>query len=133
MSQSNRNDTPVFTIGIVAEMVQLHPQTLRQYERLGLVIPHRRKGRSRVYSRQNVEQIRLVTTLTRRHGVNLAGVGIILKLQQRLEDLRREAEQLFENLQRSLAPDRDGGSRPSPGGGRSHSRSPAVRVKVERG
>jgi MerR family transcriptional regulator/heat shock protein HspR len=83
-------DKPVYMISVVAQMLDVHPQTLRLYEREGLVQPSRTDGNTRLYSQEDVERVEKVLNLTRDLGVNLAGVDIILRLQQRLESLESE-------------------------------------------
>ncbi len=73
-----------FTISVVSEMYELHPQTLRLYEREGLLKPSRSKGNTRLYSREDVERLEVILNLTRELGVNIAGVGIILELREKL-------------------------------------------------
>jgi MerR family transcriptional regulator/heat shock protein HspR len=84
----------LFTIGSIAKMLDIHPQTLRLYEREGFVKPSRTKGNTRRYSRQDVTRLRLILHLTRDLGVNLAGVEIILTMQQKLETLQQEVDHL---------------------------------------
>ena len=86
-------DEPVYAISVAAKMVCLHPQTLRYYERLGLVKPTRTEGRIRLYSRRNIEALRKIVRLTEDLGVNLAGVEVIMNMTQRIEDLQQELEQ----------------------------------------
>ena len=120
-------------IGVAAQMLGVHPQTLRLYERLGFIVPSRTKGKTRIYSQKNLEQVRTIITLTRRHGVNLAGVEIILKLERSLENLKQETQELFEALRQNRE---KGLVRPHSTGPDSRprtSRSPAVKIKVERG
>jgi MerR family transcriptional regulator/heat shock protein HspR len=73
---------PVFAIGIVAEMLAIHPRTLRIYEEYGLIRPARTKGNNRLYSKKDIELIQRVRYLTQVKGVNLAGVKIILELEE---------------------------------------------------
>ena len=80
---------PLYMIGVVAEMLKLHPQTLRFYEKKGLIQPSRSEGRTRMYSAEDVEEIARVLRLTRDLGVNLAGVEIILKMRRRRSEERR--------------------------------------------
>jgi MerR family transcriptional regulator/heat shock protein HspR len=97
-------------IGVVAEMLKVHPQTLRFYEKKGLVRPSRTEGQTRMYSDEDVEDIARLLRLTRDLGVNLAGVEIILKMRRRMTDMQRQIEDL-------LAYVRDGGgAAPAPGG-----------------
>jgi len=83
----------VYVISVAAELAGMHPQTLRQYDRLGLVSPARTSGRGRRYSHRDVEQLRRVQALSQ-DGVNLEGIRRILELERRLEDLERENRNL---------------------------------------
>ena len=95
-----RHDEPVYVISIVARMVGMHAQTLRQYERAGLVEPKRTRGNIRMYSRADVERLRLVQRLVSDLGVNLAGVEVILQMREKLQALEDELERLRRELQR---------------------------------
>jgi MerR family transcriptional regulator/heat shock protein HspR len=92
------NPPPLFTISNIAKMLEIHPQTLRLYEREGFINPSRTKGNTRLYSLQDVEQIRLILHLTRDRGVNLAGVEIILSMQGKLRAMQLEIEALQQLL-----------------------------------
>jgi MerR family transcriptional regulator/heat shock protein HspR len=85
---------PVYMIGIVANLTQMHAQTIRLYERLGLVTPLR-KNKNRLYSESDVERLRQIRRLTQDMGVNLAGVEVILDLLDRLERLQSERDLLL--------------------------------------
>lgn len=87
-----------FTISIVSRMFSLHPQTLRIYEREGLVRPHRSPGNTRLYSRDNVERIEMITNLTKNLGVNLAGVDIILRMRREMEEMQERMAQMLRLL-----------------------------------
>lgn len=87
-------DEPYYVIGVAAELVNLHPQTLRHYEAVGLVVPHRSQGNIRLYSPRDIERLRKITRLTRELGVNLAGVAIILRLSDQMKALQIEIERL---------------------------------------
>lgn len=89
---------PLFTISSIATMLDIHPQTLRLYERQGFVTPGRTKGNTRIYSRQDITRLRLVLHLTRDLGVNLAGVEVILRMQQQLTTVRQEIDQIRRKL-----------------------------------
>jgi MerR family transcriptional regulator/heat shock protein HspR len=78
---------PVYLISEVATILDIHPQTLRQYEREGLVLPSRTAGKIRQYSQQNIDTIKSVLVLTRVDGINLSGVSIILELKKKIKDL----------------------------------------------
>ena len=86
---------PLYMIGVVAEMLKIHPQTLRMYEKKGLIQPSRTEGKTRMYSADDVEDIARLVRLTRDLGVNLAGVEIILKMRRRMVDMQREIEGLM--------------------------------------
>ncbi|RXJ60240.1 heat shock protein transcriptional repressor HspR [Candidatus Marinarcus aquaticus] len=83
---------PVYLISAVAEILSIHPQTLRQYEREGLIKPSRTNGKIRLYSQKDIDHIKTVLTLTREMGINLAGVDLILQLNERIEKLESEIE-----------------------------------------
>lgn len=91
-------DTPVYVISVAAELAGMHPQTLRQYDRLGLVSPGRAPGRGRRYSLRDIATLREVQRLSQDEGINLAGIKRILELEA---DVERLAEQL--ELLRSIA------------------------------
>lgn len=92
------HDEPCFVISIAARMVRLHAQTLRYYERVGLIWPSRTEGKQRLYSVADIELLRRIRTLTEDMGVNLAGVEVALKLQNRIDHLEQEVQQLTEEL-----------------------------------
>ncbi len=83
---------PVYLISAVAEILNIHPQTLRQYEREGLIKPSRTNGKIRLYSQKDIDTIKTVLTLTRDMGINLAGVDLILQLNAKIEKLQSEVE-----------------------------------------
>lgn len=93
MRQDNQ---PVYMIGIAARLCNVHPQTLRQYERLGLVIPARVGAKNRLYSERDIQRVRRIQRLTQGLGVNLAGVEIILRLLDEMEETRKDMERQFE-------------------------------------
>ncbi|GGO13785.1 hypothetical protein GCM10010116_27830 [Microbispora rosea subsp. aerata] len=88
------DDTPVYVISVAAQLSGLHPQTLRQYDRLGLVSPGRTAGRGRLYSIRDIVLLREVQRLSQEHGINLAGIKRILELETENMRLREEAERL---------------------------------------
>ena len=85
-----------FTISVVAEMYQIHPQTLRMYEREGLLTPSRSEGNTRLYTEEDLKRLELIMNLTRELGVNLAGVEVVLNMRDKMEAMRAEVEQLLE-------------------------------------
>lgn len=86
---------PLYMIGVVADMVKVHPQTLRFYEKKGLIHPSRTGGRTRMYSAVDVEEIARVLRLSRDLGVNLAGVEIIIKMRRRMLEMQKQIEDLL--------------------------------------
>ena len=94
---SNR---PVYTIRIAADMVGVHQQTLRTYEREGLLTPARSAGRQRLYSDEDIRRLRVIRRLIDELGVNLAGADIILRLRQRINELEQENRDLRDEVQR---------------------------------
>jgi len=91
-------DEPVYLISVVATMLDIHPQTLRQYEREGLVEPSRTQGRMRLYSQRDIDRMKLILRLTRQLGVNLAGVDIVLQLKEQIDQMQTEIDQLRDEL-----------------------------------
>ncbi|MDX1520946.1 MAG: helix-turn-helix transcriptional regulator [Anaerolineae bacterium] len=83
---------PMYVISVAAKMVGLHPQTLRHYEELGLVVPQRTEGNFRMYAPTDIDRLRQIVRLTDELGVNLAGVQIILDMRERLKRLQFETE-----------------------------------------
>lgn len=87
-----------FTISVAAELVHVHQQTLRHYERLGLVEPHRGKGEIRYYSPQDIERVQQIRRLVDELGVNLAGVEVILNMRDQMEHLQRDAQAIVRRM-----------------------------------
>ncbi len=94
MPAHDRNE-PVYMIGVVSELTSMHAQTIRLYERLGLVTPQRR-NKNRLYSETDVERLRQIRRLTQDMGVNLAGVEVILDLLMRLEQIELERDAIYQ-------------------------------------
>jgi MerR family transcriptional regulator, heat shock protein HspR len=90
--------TKTYTISAVAELYDIHPQTLRLYEREGLLTPSRSIGNTRLYEDSDLERLEVILSLTRELGVNLAGVEIILNMREKMDQMQREFEQFFEYL-----------------------------------
>jgi MerR family transcriptional regulator/heat shock protein HspR len=87
-----------FMISAVAEQYQLHPQTLRLYEREGLLTPSRSEGNTRLYTKDDIERLEVILKLTRELGVNLAGVEIILNMREKMGEMQRQIETFVESL-----------------------------------
>ncbi len=95
------DDTPVFVISVAAELAGMHPQTLRQYDRLGLVTPGRAGGGGRRYSARDVALLREVQRLSQEDGVNLAGIKRIIELESRVAALQARVHEMLEELEHS--------------------------------
>lgn len=92
-----------FVISIAAEMLEVHPQTLRQFEREGLLKPSRSKGNVRRYSEDDLERVRMILRLRRELGVNLAGIEVILGMREKMEQMQREMLETFDKMQHYVA------------------------------
>lgn len=90
---------PLFMISVAAELADMHPQTLRMYERRGLIQPNRSSKRTRLYSMEDVERLRRIQLLTTMVGLNLVGVEKVLELEGRLEELLQRVEELESDLE----------------------------------
>jgi MerR family transcriptional regulator/heat shock protein HspR len=91
-------------ISVVAEMYQIHPQTLRLYERLGLLKPSRSDGNTRLYTDADLKRLEIILNLTRDLGVNLAGVEVVLNMREKMEQMRKEMAEMIEYVRESIAP-----------------------------
>ncbi len=107
-----RDERAVYVISVAAELAGVHPQTLRIYERKGLLRPKRTSGNSRRYSERDIERLRMIQELTQAEGVNLAGVKRIMQMQRELDRLRDKIRELESELSRRpiVAPGRRGGT-----------------------
>ena len=92
------NDEPCYVISVVARMLQVHTQTLRYYEREGLLEPARSKGNIRLYSRSDIDKLRRIKTLIDDLGINLAGVQVVLHMSERMYSMEREIQRLNHQL-----------------------------------
>ena len=104
MNENRDKKQPLFMISVVSRMLGVHPQTLRLYEREGLITPSRTK-RTRLYSQEDIEKIEMILRLTRELGVNRAGVDIILRLRHRLDVLQREMDEMMQYIENDLRED----------------------------
>lgn len=93
---------PVYLISVAARLCDMHPQTLRMYERMGLIRPKRINRKNRLYSEADIERLRQIQRLTRDLGVNLAGVEIILDLLDKVEKLQQELEMLHAQMEQMV-------------------------------
>lgn len=103
MKKGDRKE-PLYMISIVSRMLNIHPQTIRLYEREGFITPYRTK-RTRLYSQEDVERLAMIVRLTRELGVNRAGVEVILRMRHKLEVLQREMEEMMRFLEEDLRED----------------------------
>src|SRR5512137_1057135 len=99
MSKAKR---PVYMISVVAEMFSVHPQTLRAYEREGLLRPARTDGNTRLYSEEDLERIDLILRLTKDLGVNLAGVEVILNMRERMGEMQGRMTEMLQEVMRRM-------------------------------
>ncbi|HEY1250260.1 MAG TPA: MerR family transcriptional regulator [Thermoanaerobaculia bacterium] len=95
MKPRGKERAGVFRIGAIAERYGIHPQTLRMYEREGLLRPARTEGNTRLYDTDTIERLEIILTLTRHLGVNLAGVEVILHMKQRMETMQGEVQKML--------------------------------------
>lgn len=93
----------LYVISVVSEMLGVHPQTLRLYEREGFIKPRRSGGNTRLYSEEDIEKLEMILRLTRDLGVNLAGVEVILSMREKMEQMQREMEETIRLLREELA------------------------------
>jgi MerR family transcriptional regulator/heat shock protein HspR len=98
-----RSKAATYMISAVAELYQIHPQTLRLYEREGLLKPSRSEGNTRLYTQEDLARLEVILKLTRDFGVNLAGVEIILNMREKMEAIERQIEEFVETLNEELA------------------------------
>jgi MerR family transcriptional regulator, heat shock protein HspR len=96
------SERPIYMISVAAELVGMHPQTLRMYETKGLVRPQRTPGGTRLYSEADVERLRIIQRLTSELGLNLAGVELVLRLEDELRKAHAQVERLQAQLRREV-------------------------------
>ena len=101
MDERSEKRVPLYVISVAARMLEIHPQTLRLYERVGLVCPERR-GHIRMFSDEDIERVRQVLRLKQDLGVNLAGIEVILNLLGRIDELQQEIERVRAQAKRRL-------------------------------
>jgi MerR family transcriptional regulator, heat shock protein HspR len=97
------DDRPRYMISVAAELVGMHPQTLRIYEAKGLVTPQRTAGNTRLYSEVDLERLRLIQQLTTELGLNLAGVEHVIRLEEQIRRMRRHMERLEREMREQIA------------------------------
>lgn len=94
------DDRAVYIISVAAELAGVHPQTLRMYERRGLLRPERTSGNTRRYSERDIERIRTIQQLTQQEGISLSGVRLFMAMREQIEEMERRAEELERELRR---------------------------------
>jgi len=100
---SKKKSRAGYMISAVAELYQLHPQTLRLYERVGLLNPSRSQGNTRLYTEGDLERLEVILTLTREMGVNLAGIEIILNMREKMTEMQKQMHAFTEFVQQELS------------------------------
>ena len=126
-------ERPLFPISVVAEMFGIHPQTLRLYEREGLISPGRTKGKTRLYSQKDVEKLKTILHFTQELGINLAGVGLLLEIQQKMNEMQGEMWRTLEHLQRGLEMGILGQHKPETPDSPKSAPKKIIKVKIEQG
>src|SRR6478752_6783132 len=99
---TKRKSKGAYMISAVAEMYDIHPQTLRMYEREGLLLPSRSEGNTRLYTDEDLERLEVILKLTRDLGVNLAGVEIILNMREKMDAMQRQITEFVSTLNQEL-------------------------------
>ncbi len=98
----DEKDKPLYTIGVAARLLGVHPQTLRLYEREGLISPSRTEGNTRLYSQRDIEDVRTIMHLTREVGVNLAGVELIVSVRRRFMQISVDMGETVDRMMREM-------------------------------
>jgi MerR family transcriptional regulator/heat shock protein HspR len=99
---AKRKSKGAYMISAVAEMYQIHPQTLRLYEREGLLKPSRTEGNTRLYTDEDLERLEFILSLARDLGVNISGIAIILQMRERMETMQREMQEFVQYIQKEM-------------------------------
>ncbi|MDR3773749.1 MAG: helix-turn-helix transcriptional regulator [Terracidiphilus sp.] len=99
---AKRKSKGAYMISAVAEMYEIHPQTLRLYEREGLLKPSRTEGNTRLYTDEDLERLEFILNLARDLGVNIAGIGIILQMRERMEEMNRQMQSFVEYVRTEM-------------------------------
>ena len=99
---AKRKSKGAYMISAVAEMYGIHPQTLRLYEREGLLKPSRTEGNTRLYTEEDLQRLEFILSLARDLGVNISGIAIILQMRERMEEMQRQIQEFVSSLQQEL-------------------------------
>jgi MerR family transcriptional regulator, heat shock protein HspR len=105
---AQQHERAVYVISVAAELAGVHPQTLRMYERKGLLAPERTRGNTRRYSERDIERIRAIQELTQLGGISLSGVKLFIEMREQLEEMERRTAELEQELRRRTRDGRDG-------------------------
>jgi len=100
---AKRKSRGAYMISAVAEMYDIHPQTLRLYEREGLLKPSRTEGNTRLYTEEDLQRLEFILSLARDLGVNIAGIAIILQMRERMEEMNRQMQEFVRFVQQEVA------------------------------
>ena len=101
---TKRKSKGAYMISAVAEMYDIHPQTLRLYEREGLLKPSRTEGNTRLYTDEDLQRLEFILSLARELGVNIAGIAIILQMRERMEEMQHQIQDFVQYVQREVLP-----------------------------
>jgi MerR family transcriptional regulator, heat shock protein HspR len=112
---AKRKTKGAYMISSVAEMYEIHPQTLRLYEREGLLKPSRTEGNTRLYTDEDLERLEFILNLARDLGVNIAGIAIILQMRERMEEMNRQMQSFVEYVRNEMLTRFQGGTPNAPG------------------
>jgi MerR family transcriptional regulator/heat shock protein HspR len=99
---AKRKSKGAYMISAVAEMYEIHPQTLRLYEREGLLLPSRTEGNTRLYTDEDLERLEFILNLARDLGVNIAGIAIVLQMRERMEEMNRQMQSFVEYVRTEM-------------------------------
>src|SRR6058998_607980 len=99
---TKRRSKGAYMISAVAEMYGVHPQTLRLYEREGLLKPSRSEGNTRYYTEEDLQRLEFILSLARDLGVNISGIAIILQMRERMEEMQRQMQDFFNSMQQEM-------------------------------
>ena len=99
---TKRKSKGAYMISAVAEMYEIHPQTLRLYEREGLLKPSRTEGNTRLYTDEDLQRLEFILSLARDLGVNISGIAIILQMRERMEEMQRQIQEFVQYIQREV-------------------------------
>ena len=112
---TKRKSKGAYMISAVAEMYEIHPQTLRLYEREGLLKPSRTEGNTRLYTDEDLERLEFILNLARDLGVNIAGIAIVLQMRERMEEMNRQMQSFVEYVRTEMVTRMQQASQGTPG------------------